>query len=110
MQPFELQLAEATSGSATGVLTLVSEEWKDGAAAPTYRERTWPVGGPGDLLAPFDTKDSPAVLLVFAPESLAYGQIRPYAAVAAKRKMILFVFAGKPVGAVPTAAAASLAP
>ena len=93
IQPFELSLTASGTG-ATGVLTLATEDWKPGASTPTYRETKWPVALPQDLATPFSQKDAPAVLLVFAPRQLTYGQLRPYAAVAVERKMILFVFTG----------------
>jgi len=101
IQPFELNLAAAGAG-ATGVLTLATEEWKDSATTPTYHDTSWPVASPQDLTAPFSQKDAPAVLLVFAPSTLTYGQLRPYATVAVERKMILFVFTqNEPTNATP---------
>lgn len=91
MQPFELNLAASGTG-ATGVLTLATEDWKNGATTPTYHDTTWPIATPQDLIAPFSQKEAPSVLLVFAPSQLTYGQLRPYASVAVDRKMILFVF------------------
>lgn len=97
IQPFELALSDSPGG-ATGVLSLITEEWKENADSPLYHEASWPVHTPTDMTAPFATKDAPAVLLVFAPESMPYGRLRPYAHLAVKRKMILFVFTGRPVG------------
>jgi hypothetical protein len=98
LQPFELILW-ASGASATGMLTLVTEEWKEGASEAVYHHSSWPAPSPQDLLSPFAGKDVPSVLLVFAPETMTYAQLRPYAAVAVERHMILYVFTGRPPSA-----------
>jgi hypothetical protein len=95
MQPFELTLC-ATGAGATGVLSLVTEEWKEGASDPVYHPASWPVASPKDLLPPLAGKDVPSVVLMFAPESMTYAQLRPYAAVAVEQRVILYVFTGLP--------------
>ncbi|EFK96728.1 hypothetical protein LDC_1239, partial [sediment metagenome] len=109
MQPFELTLW-ASNSSATGVLTLAAEEWKEGASQPVYRHVSWPVASPRDLLPPLSGKDTPSVLLVFAPESMAYARLHPYAAVAVERQMILYVFTGRPKPAAGSRTEARTAP
>ncbi len=109
MQPFELSLWASDSG-ATGVLTLATEEWKEGASEPVYHNASWPIASPRDLPAPFAGKDAPAVLLVFAPESMPYARLRPYAAVAVERQMILYVFTGRPESAAGSQPDAPVAP
>jgi hypothetical protein len=81
------------------MLTLVTEEWKEGASEAVYHHSSWPAPSPQDLLSPFAGKDVPSVLLVFAPETMTYAQLRPYAAVAVERHMILYVFTGRPPSA-----------
>lgn len=96
-QPFELLLASSAQGP-TGILSLATEEWKGNDSEPVYHEQAWPVASPADLAGPLGGKDVPAVLLVFAPGSMTYAQLKPYAAEAVARRMILFVFNGNPTG------------
>lgn len=91
VQPIELLLSEREAAP-TGTVTFIEEEWKPDADASTYRETNFPAGSPEELARLLDRQDAPRVLLVFAPNEMAYGKLRRFIAPALTRRLILYVF------------------
>jgi hypothetical protein len=92
----ELHLA-TTGSTTTGELVFVTTDWEGNDNAPTFHETRRPIASPEQVAGEFNArKDAPSVILIFAPDSLTYGALRPYTVPLLKRNMILYVFSNQP--------------
>jgi hypothetical protein len=86
-------LLEAGGGGITGTLVLVSMEWKGDDSAPTFNETRIPVSSAEQLIPALTSKeDVPAVILIFVPPAMKYGEFREFITPLIQRKTILYVF------------------
>jgi hypothetical protein len=95
VQPWELHLGQ-NNGVVTGELVRLDEEWKGDDSQPTYREYHFAIASPAALNEKIRQKDTPSVMLVFAPADLSYGRLRQFIAPVIETRMILYVFLPPP--------------
>jgi len=92
VQPWELYLGHA-GGTITGELVYVEEVWHNDNTPSTYNEKRHAVKEPGAIPALLaQHKDAPAVVLIFAAPTLAYGDLRRFMTPFLAANMIVYVF------------------
>jgi hypothetical protein len=103
--PWELSLTEK-DGKLSGRLLLINSVWKEGGSKPELEITELPVSGAKDLRKELDAEAErtrkadrmakPAVILVFAPSTLKYGQLAKFLEPALPTHKMIHVYVDKP--------------
>lgn len=91
-QPRELRFSEV-EGALTVVLTELEESWPEDAERPTVTATDHAIGSPAALATALASlKRGLPVILIYAPDSLLFGRLRPYLEAALPACPTLYVF------------------
>ena len=108
--PWELALSE-TNGQVSGRLLLVESVWKTNASRSELEFTELPVSGPQAIRQALDAETErarkaglqakPAVIMVFAPSTLSYGQLLKFLAPALGTHKVIHVYVDSPMPRIP---------
>ncbi len=89
----ELHLYPTTANSATGEVIFLESTWQGDNAPLGFKETRIPLATPADLTTTLASHpNAPAIIMIFATNTLSYGTLRTYTEPLLKRAMILYVF------------------